>query len=63
MFTEQHYGIQDLATLWGLGRETVRKLVMFEPGVVKLRNGKKQENTRYAIPASVAARIHARLAA
>ena len=32
---EKHYRIGDLARLWGLGRETVRKLVKDDPGVVK----------------------------
>ena len=29
---ERHYRISDLARLWGLGRETVRKLVKDDPG-------------------------------
>jgi len=44
-----------------MGRETVRKLVMNEPGVVKIRMGKKQSNTTYSVPESVARRIHTRL--
>jgi hypothetical protein len=34
---EKHYRISDLARLWGLGRETVRKLIKDDPGVVKIR--------------------------
>ena len=34
---EKHYRIGDLARLWSLGRETVRKLVKDDPGVVKIR--------------------------
>ena len=31
---EKHYRVGDLARLWGLGRETVRKLVKDDPGAV-----------------------------
>ena len=41
---EKHYRIGDLARLWGLGRETVRKLVKDDPGVVKIRM--KRRHTR-----------------
>jgi hypothetical protein len=53
--------ITDLKTQWAMGRETVRKLVKDEPGVVKIRLGKKQSNTTYSVPESVARRIHTRL--
>jgi hypothetical protein len=58
---EKHYRIGDLARLWGLGRETVRKIVMKEPGVIKIRLGRKKAHTIYAVPESVAERIHTRL--
>jgi hypothetical protein len=58
---ERHYSISELRTLWGLGRETTRKLVKDEPGVVKICMGRKQSNTSYSIPESVAVRIHTRL--
>lgn len=58
---EKHYSITDLKNQWAMGRETIRKLVMNEPGVVKIRLGKKQSNTTYSIPESVARRIHTRL--
>ncbi|WP_321476608.1 hypothetical protein [uncultured Paludibaculum sp.] len=58
---EKHYRVGELATQWGLGRETIRKLVKNEIGVVKLRAGKKQSNTTYSVPESVARRIHTRL--
>jgi hypothetical protein len=45
----------------GYGRETIRKLVQNEPGVLKLKLGKKKAHTVYSIPASVAQRIHTRL--
>ncbi len=56
-----HYRIGELAELWGLGRETMRKLVMDEPGVIKIQQGRKKAHTTYSIPESVARRIHTRL--
>jgi hypothetical protein len=44
-----------------MGRETVRKLVKDEPGVICIRLGKKKTNTTYSVPESVARRIHTRL--
>jgi hypothetical protein len=58
---EQHYRVGELATQWGLGRETVRRLIMLEPGVLKVKLGRKKANTTYSIPESVARRIHTRL--
>ena len=58
---ERHYRIGKLAELWGLGRETVRKLVKDEPGVIKIRMGLRKAHTIYRVPESVARRIHTRL--
>ena len=58
---EKHYRISDLSRLWGLGRETVRKLVKDDPGVIKIRMGRKKTHTIYCIPESAANRIHTRL--
>jgi hypothetical protein len=55
---EKHYRISDLARLWGLGRETVRKLVKDDPGVIRIRMGRKRAHTIYSIPESAAQRIH-----
>ena len=60
-FAERHYRISELARLWSLGRETVRKIVMDEPGVIKIRQGRKKAHTTYSVPESVARRIHTRL--
>jgi hypothetical protein len=58
---EKHYRIGELATLWGLGRETVRNLVKDDPGVLKIRNGRKKSHTTYSVPETAARRIHTRL--
>ena len=39
---EKHYRVGELARMWGLGRETVRKLVKDDPGVIKIRMGRKK---------------------
>jgi len=58
---EPHYSVGQLAAQWRYGRETVRKLVMLEPGVLKLKLGRKKANCTYSVPESVARRIHTRL--
>ena len=58
---ERHYRIGELADVWKLGRETVRLLVKDEPGVIKIRLGRKRAHTIYSVPESVAVRIHTRL--
>jgi hypothetical protein len=58
---EKHYRISELADLWGLGRETVRLLVKDDPGVLKVRMGRKKAHTVYSVPESAARRIHTRL--
>src|ERR1039458_5256851 len=58
--TEWHSEIHDLVKLWGFSRETVRQMVKDDPGVVKIRFGRKKSHTRYRIPESAAKRIHSR---
>ena len=44
---EKHYRIGDLARTWGLGRETVRKLVKDDPGVIKIRYRGERRSIRF----------------
>jgi hypothetical protein len=60
-FAEKHYRVGELAELWGLGRETIRTIVKNEPGVIKIRLGRKKAHTTYSVPESVAQRIHTKL--
>lgn len=60
-FEEEHYTVSQLAQRWKYGRESIRKLVMNEPGVLKMQLGRNKKNAHYSIPASVARRIHTRL--
>lgn len=58
---EKHYSVGDLARMWALSRETVRKLIKDDPGVIRIRMGRKKAHTNYSIPESAAKRIHTRL--
>ena len=58
---EMHYSIGDLAKQWRLGRETVRLLVKDEPGVLRIKLGRRKALTRYSVPESVARRVHTKL--
>lgn len=60
-FTEKHFRVNELAELWSCGRENLRLIFSKEPGVVKIRMGRKQKNTCLLIPSSVAERVHRRL--
>jgi hypothetical protein len=60
-FEEEHYTVAQLAERWKYGRESIRKLMMNEPGVLKMQLGRNKKNTHYSIPASVARRVHTRL--
>ena len=55
---EKHYRIGDLAEMWSLGRETIRKMLVNEPGVIRVRMGRRKTHTTYSVPASVAESIH-----
>jgi hypothetical protein len=57
---ERHYSVDELASLWGMSDDFVRRLFRDEPGVVvffKHRPGRRTYRT-VRIPASVANRIH-----
>jgi hypothetical protein len=58
---EKHYSIGDLSKMWSIGRETLRKVFLCEPGVVRIRMGRASKHTHYSIPESVARRVHLRL--
>jgi hypothetical protein len=58
---ERHYRIGELSELWHCGRETLRLIFSQEPGVLKIRMGKKKANTTLLVPMSVAERVHRRL--
>jgi hypothetical protein len=44
-----------------MGRETIRRLIKDESGVVRIKMGRRKANTTYSVPESAARRIHTRL--
>lgn len=63
--TERHYSASELATLWNLSADTVRRLFEHEPGVLVIGTepGKysRRRYTTLRIPESVVQRVHRRL--
>jgi hypothetical protein len=60
---ERHYSAEQLAEVWNLSPDFVRRLFLREPGVVvfhRARPGRRVYRT-IRIPESVAARVHRRL--
>jgi hypothetical protein len=60
---ERHYSIDELASIWGVSDDFVRRLFLREPGVVvffKHRPGIRTYRT-VRIPESVARRVHGRM--
>jgi len=60
---EKHYRVEELAELWALSCESIRRLFSEEPGVIRLtRPGvNKRKYVTLSIPCSVAVRVHERL--
>ncbi len=58
---EQHYRIKYLADRWKIGRESIRLAIKDDPGVIKMRHGRKKAHTTYSVPESVAQKIHTKL--
>jgi hypothetical protein len=61
---EPHFSVKQLAELWGFSERTIRRLIEDEPEVVMIHKGSRLKRTyrRVQIPASVAERIHRKLA-
>jgi len=61
---ERHYTPDELAAIWSLSADTVRRLFEREPGVLVIEHTKNSARRRYRtlrIPESVALRVHRRL--
>jgi hypothetical protein len=64
-FTERHYSVSEVATMWNLSPDAVRKIFQGEPGVLVLGGSELTRKRRYTtlrIPESVLIRVHRRLA-
>lgn len=60
---EQHYTVEQVAELWGVSAQSVRRLFEDVEGVLKLSfprqiNRKRAPKVTLRIPASVLARVH-----
>ena len=61
-FAQRHYSVKEIANLWGLGPDTVRRLFQNEPGVLVLGSGAdcRRRYTTLRIPQQVAERVYKR---
>lgn len=61
---ERHYSVAEVAVLWQLSADTIRRLFADEPGVLAMANPRGKHRRRYAtlrIPETVLARVHRRM--
>jgi hypothetical protein len=61
---ERHYTVREIAVLWQLSEDTVRRCFQGEPGVVRIATCRKGSKRRYItlrIPESVVERVHRKL--
>jgi hypothetical protein len=64
-FAERHYSISEIAALWNLGRDAIRKLFENEPDILMIgasqSNRRKRRYVTLRVPAHVVERVHRRL--
>jgi len=63
-YEERHYAVAEVAELWSISKQVVRKLFEREPGVMVIGGTPPRGKRRYRtlrIPQSVAERVHRRL--
>ena len=66
MCTEKHYSVAELANIWKLSQNTVRRIFENEPGVIKWGDSETRFKRRYItlrIPETVVLRVHRQLRA
>lgn len=64
--TERHYSVAEVAEMWSLAVNTVRRLFENEPGVLAIgehrpKFGRRRGKVTLRIPGSVVERVHRRL--
>lgn len=62
--TEKHYSVAELAELWNLSENTIRRMFEDEPGVLKWGDPEQRFKRRYTtlrIPETVMLRVHRKL--
>jgi hypothetical protein len=58
---QKHYSVSDLALMWNLSENTIRRMFANEPGVLKWGTTEGRFKRRYTtlrIPETVAVRVH-----
>jgi hypothetical protein len=61
---ERHYSVAEVASLWNLSEDSIRRLFRDKPGVLKLDSPERLRKRGYCvlrIPESVVQKIHAEL--
>ena len=64
--SEKHYTVQEIAELWAVSTDTVRRIFAHEPGVMRIGKPLTTRRRQYItirVPASVFRRVHDRLTA
>lgn len=65
LFDERHYAVAEIAAMWQLSPDAIRRTFQNEPGALVLGNGEsvrsKRRYTTLRIPQSVVERVHRRL--
>jgi len=62
---ERHYSVNELAVLWNLSKQTIRRLFQDEPDVIRIGEKDVRHKRAYVtlrVPESVMRRVHQRLA-
>lgn len=60
-FAERHYTVAEIAAMWNLSKDAVRRMFQNEPGVLVLgdrSSGRKRRYTTLRIPQSVLGSVH-----
>ena len=59
----KHYSLAELAELWGVSVDSIRRIFRDEPGVLKIgeNSPKRKRYSTLRIPESVVERVHVRL--
>jgi hypothetical protein len=63
METEKHYSVSEVAAMWGLSDDSIRRLFAKEPGVLVIGSEErlhKRKRKTLRIPESVLKRVHAK---
>jgi hypothetical protein len=60
-YEQRHYTVAEVAAMWNLSKDAVRRMFENEPGVLVLgarSSGRKRQYTTLRIPQSVLERVH-----